>query len=330
MTKLFNNVCDTLEALPIHYNGNRLEIIEEQRSWFFGVDRYDVAKSLENTEKFLKALRMEGFKGNIPRFSKIAEKRKALYESVGWKYVEEFMDYQRLNGGTLLSLVLIIGDKPLYRKSTTEMILRAVKKVVKDCPAYWKIERNDSLENKIHVHILILVPDGFVIPKTCNKFPVLVIPVGSKDKYKDKTMYENTRDFMYYLLKPSDGRASFKVKAHYTQMYLEWWEEMLVTEDGKPTWESPDLRGELNLDIKWLKGFNREEMESRYEPSTISTLEENKTLLEPVPHDENRERGEFSDDVPLDITQSVVNSILNYLDVHPPCNSLYSPKDSTY
>ena len=311
---LFNSVCERLEALP--YNTvNGLEIQESHREWYFGVDRYDVGKTAENIEKFIRALRMEGYKGNLPRFSKIVDNRMTEYKKIGWKYVEEFLDHQRTEGGKLYSVVIDLNDKPLYSKKTVETALKAIKKVSKGCLAYWKVEGNDKLKNNIHCHILILSPEGFTFPKVVNNYRVLVESLGSKEKYKHKTMYENTRDFMIYLFKPSDGRASFKVKAHVEQMFLEWWEESLVTEEGNPTWERVNLRGALNLKTKWLKDFTRKEIEARYTAETISKLEENNNPINPLPPTISTQIVKLSSNFYDDLTQS--NRVLKNFSFSP-------------
>lgn len=236
-----------------------------------------VLESEENRLKFIDVMRDLGYKGTyLVRFPQITRNAKTQYKETGWKYTEEFLDHQRLYGGKLYSVVINVGDKPLYSKKTVETALKAVKKVVKDRPAYWKIERNDSLKNNIHVHILILVDEDHKFPKKVNNFPVAPpIELGSQEDYRHKTPFENVRDFMIYLYKPADGRASFHHMENVQQMYLEWWEEMLRTElDGKPQWERVSLRGALNLNVKWLKDYDQTEIEGRYISELEGGLEE--------------------------------------------------------
>ena len=296
---LYNDLCGRLEDLPLDYTGKRVEVQDNLKKFVIGIDRRDVAKTPENIKRFMQTLRLSKYslKGNIPRFSQIVDSAYAEYKKSGWKYTEEFLDHQRLFGGKLYSVVVNIGDKPLYSKRTVEIALKAVKKVVKDRPAYWKIERNDSLKNNIHVHILILVDEGHKFPKKVNNFPVASpIELGSQEEYKNKTNFENVRDLMVYLYKPADGRASFHHMENVQQMYLEWWEEMLCTDlDGKPRWERVALRGSLNLNVKWLKGYDREEIEGRY----ISMSEESIESENPVPVRDLPMIGEILSDLPL-------------------------------
>jgi len=283
---------------------------------------------------------MEGYKGNLPRFSKITDKRggkSGEYNKTGWKYTEKLLESQRLNGGKFHSVVIEIGDKPLYSKRTVKKALEIIEKIVGKYPAYWKIERNDQLYNNIHIHIIILAPENTKFHKRYNNFPTYSELLGSRPEYQDKTMYENLRDFMFYLMKPADGRASFKVPAHVTQMYLEWWEEKLKQGEGNPTWESPQLRGALNMDISWLKDLDREEMQARYEPaledSPISTLWESKP-----PQNESSTSSQLAPTQPLSFykpkipyipdytTQHLVQIPLHFLPFNPTPLANYPPK----
>ncbi|WP_152544812.1 hypothetical protein [Deinococcus phoenicis] len=262
MPNLFTRAAQILERLPIHSSTKDLKfIIREDR--FYKIDRKDALKTPENRNKLLSAIKECGYKGKVmPRFPQIVNRAKQVYETTGWKYIEEFMDCQRLDGGTFASVLLELGTHPLNSKRTQQLAKAAVDKLCGSFPAYWKIERMDSVESSIHVHILILIPEGYLFPKRVNNFSVKWELLGMRPQYHHKSTYENVRDFFVYLLKPSDARYKGR---YFREMYFEWWENELNKESGEgATWENVALRGAKNLDISWLKGMNRAEIEGRY------------------------------------------------------------------
>lgn len=250
------------DSLHIHYNTDTGRINSHKK---YGISRYDALKTPENRDKLLSAIRECGYKKVMPRFNKIVDRRKQVYEDTGWKYAEEFLELQRDRGGKFYFILMEFGEKPLYSKKTRETAVKAIKKLVGDLPAYWKIERMDSEQSKIHAHILMLIPDGHSFPKRVNNFIVKPpIRLGSKAKYRGIPMHQQVRNTLCYLFKPADARAGGR---YYKEMYFEWWQNEINKVTGGKVWERPSLRGALNLEIGWLDGYSREEMESRYEES---------------------------------------------------------------
>lgn len=279
MSQLFKRACERLARVPTYYSTEQLKAVIKTEK-FYGIKPEQVLENESNKASLIAVLTELGFKGrHLARFSQITRNAKTQYNMTGWKYTEEFLDSQRLNGGEFYSLIVELGEKPLYRKSTVLTAKKAVKKLVGSCPAFWKVERRNTEKSLIHVHVMVLAPVGHRFPRRVNNFLVLAQRLGEKEKYQGKTEFENVRDFISYLYKPADAREQFSIKENAYQMFYEWWQEQLSATKGKPKWESVILRGTFNLSISWLKDYTREEIEARYSISESSYSEDELSML---------------------------------------------------
>ena len=303
MADLFTEACVVLEnSKRIHYNPETGEILATK---IYGIKRKDVLKSPENKQTMLDVMRQFGYKGKMmPEFSQIKDNRKEDYKKTGWKYAEALLKAQRDNGGAFYMLLIELGDLPLYARKTANAAKKSAQTLMGELHGYYKLERMDSKENDLHVHVLTLKPDNHIFPETVNGFNVKVLKVGL-DEYKYIPIHKQVRAIMCYLLKPSDARSErAKGKGRYwKEMWYEWWEESLRK---NKTWESANRRGALNLDTKYLKGFTREEIEGGYDvPSDTPHISKTARLPSRV-----------SRTIPFII--SPVDSALSFVDIHPP------------
>lgn len=191
-----------------------------------------------------------GYNGIPENFSKIKNQSRFQYGRTGYKVAHSLLQLQRERGGRIQSIVLELGERDLYSLDTVNHSKELIQELLGDLPHYAKVERLNSRESLIHVHVCALIPDGLDIPVTVQKTPVKLIPLGT-GQYAHKSTHDNVCSFIGYLLKPADARSNRKNKANRQQMYLEWFLEMEAQTYGLGTWEDVPLRWGKNLGRAW-------------------------------------------------------------------------------
>ena len=226
MEKLFK---ETRRFLSYAYNITTFEDIKQEKELGFKVMQASklpkhskIGSSRSNSEEkqYLSSLPAE-------RFSKIQLQSKANYRKSGYKTTEVLLAMQRESISPLIFYFIVIdlGIRKLYSKDTASKAKKVVERLLPDHYYYWKCERNNSRDSCIHIHALCLLSESFIFPGSIDGLSVSYKRLGEGKKYADKSLFENARDSIVYLLDAHDSRADRKKPgkpSFRNELYKDW------------------------------------------------------------------------------------------------------------
>ena len=181
-------------------------------------------------------------KGYSDRPPKFKNRSKQRFTDSGQYWADYLLKEQAVHGGIFYSILIELGKRPLYSKDTKAKAKAAAGVILKDFPGYCSIERDQYSKGEVHVHILALLPTTKIIPRKAGNYPVEQELLGSRPKYKHKSMRNNVQDFLSYLMKCSDARAVRKGTRLYKEMLLEYFLDRYEKTQGK---------GSDNVRLSW-------------------------------------------------------------------------------
>jgi len=172
--------------------------------------------------------------GGNSRYSQIQisafkDRKNTLYKRSGFKVHERLLDCQKLKGGKIASVLIELGNKPIYSVSLKETALGLEKLAFPvDIPLRGKIEKAANVNNLIHCHWVVWVKSLRDIKRTIKLngeiYKVKVIEIGTLEKWKHYSYPEQVQRFVTYLYKSGIAASSYYNQDNESkeQAYLEW------------------------------------------------------------------------------------------------------------
>lgn len=201
-----------------------------------------------------------------PRFqiSAFKDNRKARYKSTGFRVYNRFMEHGELEGGEILSLLVELGDIPIFDPSTKELVKAIESLAIPDnLPLRTAIEKAPVRGNKIHAHMAVWTPDIKLIKESVTvngkRYRIKMEIIGNNPKWNGLyTFQEQVKRYITYLYKPSiaagnpySGKMDIK-HAEYMDWFIDQYELHKLTQD-----ESKEILSKRPR-LSWNKNINSE------------------------------------------------------------------------
>lgn len=272
------------------------------------------------------------------RLPKFKNRSATYFQKTGYKHSLVFQKLVKNGGGVLRTLVIVVKgteiDDPNLRSIVDEVLEHPS---LKGLTLSYNVQRGQT-EDSTHIHILVFIPYAVKIPqkmKIGKRFYDVLNDVElGKGKYAGQPMKIGVRKLVQYHRFPQDQRYRNWVDGARMQAYREAYETHLDHLDtGQPV-KRVILKGVRNMEklmsaltpaeltqelsefeeFQIQKGAYRKAKDTPTDDNPYNPLALPQQLpLNTLPADN---KPTFQP-TPQDITQSIVNSILNYLDPLP-------------